>query len=236
MKKIISIMLTILLLFVAASMFGCYKKEVYGDLVCGIRGGKTMIDIFGLSEEGKNKEIIIIPKVIDGYKVQLMGKSSLFGVVSPDFQSEKLKRLYFETELDYRRLSLQEAVNLEKVFILDANGNHIVSLDAKECFLNKLDADVYKEVTDRVRPANVAYFYNYENAPNDGYYWIDDLEDGEKITYIPENPTREGYLFGGWFKDEACTEVWDFEKDAIIKPAEGFYENKIFAKWNKKNY
>lgn len=45
--------------------------------------------------------------------------------------------------------------------------------------------------------ANVSYFYNYEGAPNDGYYWLDDLEDGETIKYIPENPTREGYLFGG---------------------------------------
>lgn len=87
-----------------------------------------------------------------------------------------------------------------------------------------------------VIPANISYFYNYEDAPNDGYYWLDDLEDGEKITYIPENPTREGYLFGGWFKDEACTEVWDFETDTITKPAEGYYENKIYAKWNKKNY
>lgn len=40
MKKIISIMLTVLLLFVAAGTYGCYKKEVYGDLVCGIRGGE----------------------------------------------------------------------------------------------------------------------------------------------------------------------------------------------------
>lgn len=85
-----------------------------------------------------------------------------------------------------------------------------------------------------VIPANISYFYNYEDAPNDGYYWLDDLEDGKTITYIPENPTREGYLFGGWFKDEACTEVWDFETDTIIKPAEGYYENKIYAKWNKK--
>lgn len=235
MKKIISIMFTILLLFVAAGTYGCYKKEVYGDLVCGIRGGKTMIDIFGLSEEGKNKEIIIIPKVIDGYKVQLMGKATTFGIVSPDFRSEKLKRLYFEAEVNFQSLYFQETVNLEKIFILDANGDYLVSLEAKECFLNKTDAEICKEYMN-VRAANVAYFYNYENAPNDGYYWIDDLENGEKITYIPENPTREGYLFGGWFKDEACTEVWDFEKDAIIKPAEGFYENKIFAKWNKKNY
>ena len=77
MKKIISIMFTILLLFVTAGTYGCYKEKVYGDLIYGIRGASEYVDIFGLSEEGKNKEIIIIPTEIDGYEVQLMGKSSL---------------------------------------------------------------------------------------------------------------------------------------------------------------
>lgn len=130
----------------------------------------------------------------------------------------------------------QEVKNLEKVFILEiSEGSGPLKYLPVEILIKKTDEEKYGE-PGHSRAANVAYFYNYENAPNDGYYWLDDLEDGEKITYIPENPTREGYLFGGWFKDEACTEVWDFETDTITKPAEGYYENKIYAKWNKKNY
>jgi len=59
--------------------------------------------------------------------------------------------------------------------------------------------------------ANVSFFYNYSAAPNDGYYWIDDLEQGEKFITIPKNPTRDHYTFTGWYRDSECTEPIDFE-------------------------
>ena len=45
--------------------------------------------------------------------------------------------------------------------------------------------------------ANVSYYYNYEDAENYGYYWADDCDYGGKIEFIPEEPEREGYEFGG---------------------------------------
>ena len=32
---------------------------------------------------------------------------------------------------------------------------------------------------------------------------------------IPENPTREGYDFSGWYVDYACSDAWDIETDTI---------------------
>lgn len=32
---------------------------------------------------------------------------------------------------------------------------------------------------------------------------------------MPESPTREGYLFTGWYTDYACYEAWDPENDVI---------------------
>ena len=32
---------------------------------------------------------------------------------------------------------------------------------------------------------------------------------------VPEAPTREGYLFTGWYKDHACFEQWNVEIDTI---------------------
>ena len=38
---------------------------------------------------------------------------------------------------------------------------------------------------------------------------------GPRITYIPEAPTREGYTFGGWYKEEECINAWNFETDTL---------------------
>jgi len=35
----------------------------------------------------------------------------------------------------------------------------------------------------------------------------------------PEPPTREGYTFGGWFKDENCFYPWDMEQSIVCEPA-----------------
>ena len=72
--------------------------------------------------------------------------------------------------------------------------------------------------------ANIEFMYNYENAPNKGHYWIDDLETGEILSYIPSNPTRDGYTFGGWYADSECTIEYDFNVPHIKKDLlEGSY-------------
>lgn len=50
------------------------------------------------------------------------------------------------------------------------------------------------------------------------------LNDGDKIAK-PENPTRNGFAFEGWFKDAKFTEAVDFEKDRIKGNVT------VFAKW-----
>ena len=50
-------------------------------------------------------------------------------------------------------------------------------------------------------------------------------EDG-KISK-PADPTKAGYKFGGWYKDEALTEPFDFSKDTIDA------DTTLYAKWDK---
>ena len=45
---------------------------------------------------------------------------------------------------------------------------------------------------------------------------------------VPENPTREGYEFTGWYVDHACDDLWEVETDKI----EGNVT--LYAGWEKK--
>ncbi len=44
---------------------------------------------------------------------------------------------------------------------------------------------------------------------------------------VPETPTREGYLFTGWYKDQACFEQWNVETETIET------DMTLYAGWEK---
>ena len=43
----------------------------------------------------------------------------------------------------------------------------------------------------------------------------------------PEPPTREGYVFDGWYEDPACDILWDVEEDIIET------DITLYAGWQK---
>lgn len=88
--------------------------------------------------------------------------------------------------------------------------------------------------------ANTSYLFNYEGAPNEGYFYINDFARGGKIEDTPYEPRREGYTFGGWYKEPECVNKWDFETDKLPEARydeEGyitdFVETKLYAAWIK---
>ena len=48
--------------------------------------------------------------------------------------------------------------------------------------------------------------------------------EGQKVTK-PQDPTKENYIFSGWYKEAACTTVWDFEKETVMSNVT------LYAKW-----
>jgi hypothetical protein len=81
--------------------------------------------------------------------------------------------------------------------------------------------------------------YNYDNAFNDGYYWVDSY-DNSIVEFIPPNPNRDGYIFGGWFKEKECINLWDFNSDTtgdelIVSRDSIVYDEylgiSLYAKW-----
>lgn len=55
---------------------------------------------------------------------------------------------------------------------------------------------------------------------------IDDLEvEKNGKIHQPENPVLAGYIFDGWYQDEACEILFNFEKDVIEE------NTRLYAKW-----
>lgn len=99
----------------------------------------------------------------------------------------------------------------------------------------------WKDGTGRSQIANTSYLFNYEESPNDGYFFINDFERGGLIEDTPYEPQREGYTFGGWYKEADCINKWDFATDRLPEATydedgyvTNFVETKLYAAWIKK--
>lgn len=65
-------------------------------------------------------------------------------------------------------------------------------------------------------------FYTGQNATKIETYF--DIHVDSKIE-APEEPTRDGFFFDGWYKDIAFTQAWDFDNDVVTQTTI------LFAKW-----
>ena len=227
-----------------------------GDFFYKVQNGE--VGIVGLSGEGRKKEEIIVPPFIDGKKVTFFNERQGGYVYDgyTNIESDELVRFYAPYTLLKVYANMGGAIrgkNLIAIFYpsyaLFENGEFDDRDNLKDIFnresyvtikaynyLSEIHSEIYIK---KVHPANVAYLFNYENSPNDNYYFIDNVEGGSLIRNAPA-PEREGYEFQGWYKDAACENAWDFDADTTAETLydenekEVFAETKLYAKWQAK--
>ena len=131
--------------------------------------------------------------------------------------------------------------NTEKIFLTRKIFDICLSYEDK--FLQTasyqgLVLNVLSEFVDKIiQIANTTYLFNYEGSPNEDVFFINNFERGGLIEDVPYKPTREGYEFGGWYKEPECVNKWNFEIDTLSAPDydnDGeliFKETKLYAKW-----
>ncbi len=83
------------------------------------------------------------------------------------------------------------------------------------------DITVYAKWSD-TQVHRVVFHPNGGTVTPDSYY----VDDGQKIINPPK-PTRDGYSFDGWFRDEAFTNIWNFDTDVV----HGYTD--LYAKWTQ---
>lgn len=252
MKKII---LLIFIVFFSFTLSACNSQKIveyensYFKYVIIQDNPNTSkkICLYGLTELGLQQTNIIIPEYIDGLKVDELGYYKALGgmwvgkEVVPFTVGDSMKKIFipykFTNENNY-----YVNLNIEAINAYVISWNEIITSD----FLIKNDVisyNLYKYACDNdsYSPkylANVSYMYNYENSPNDGYYWAD-IYDNSLITFVPPIPNRNGYVFDGWYKEAECINKWEFECDItgdILSISNNKYEEYpgtyLYAKWS----
>ncbi len=209
--------------------------------------------VLGLSEVGKKKKEIILPKEIDGRYYYIEDIAEWAGSRSALFEGE-MEKFYIEYTRQYStiprstpklRLS-PKCINLKKVILnIDAEISENYDNDNLVYYYN---CDIYKEkikkqgqdenIVGGIRKlANLQLLYNYNESPNEGYFWIDDIDNGEKVEVIPDTPEREGYTFGGWYTEEECENKFDFNtvfNKPVLEKGDIYpddYVTYLYAKW-----
>ncbi|MBR3571181.1 MAG: InlB B-repeat-containing protein [Mycoplasmataceae bacterium] len=234
MKKIF---LSLFLLIFSLCLVGCRDETVktYYDEYFTYSKKEYLNDgtiyLTGLTEMGKEQEVLYIPSEYKGNKVKLSNNSIISNLLI--IESDKLKKIYIDEGItECGNLSVVN--NSVEIIILSSNVTS--KPDRGQVYVT---SEVYEKINSKfIMPANISFRWNYEGAPNNGYFWIDDYNN-ELINYIPIEPVRDGYVFDGWYKESTCINKWDFSVDVIPEKEYNsdyeyiFYETVLYAKWIK---
>ncbi len=241
MKKIL---FSILLLLFSLCISGCKPKnnlKTYEDFKYYLFD--DIAYIYELSGEGKTKDTIIFPSVIDKYSTGLGYKIGLMKPNEVILDSNNTMSIYFNSDI-INNVFRDNAVyfkitNIENIKIFLPYTTHLIEKVEHREHSIYYSNEFYKKnnyVSTNLngKIANVSYCYNYEKEFRT--FFIDDV-DGEKIKNIPPVPQRIGYAFVGWYKEKECINEWDFENDIVASKKyseDGEYlynETILYAKW-----
>ena len=229
----------ILLLVLCASMMlfasGCTKKESkYKETEYFIyhiydAGDHKEARIDRLTEKGKQLKNIVIPEEIDGYIVTSLDTHA---------ETPNLRKIV----VSYNVRSINSWLSDGNLFVHGyPQGLKVLYINCRYIKGTLMEPDFYiataaKDNFQKLNPgsyafANMQYLFNYENAQNEGVFFIDDLDIGEELEIIPEIPKRDGFAFTGWYAEPECTNK--VELNGYVKTDEEIVY--LYAGWKENN-
>ena len=220
--RLISILLALLMSCSVLTLFsGCFvdlifpeadMQRVYGDFIYSYisspgsqrtaKNGQYVV-VRELTDEGEEKDVIVVPEEIDGKKVVQTGFHA-FAV--SDMLAGKYSKIYLQNTV-----LVVFGVNVSaKAFFLEKPNEKYLK-EEQGLYTAYVSIDVYEELKEKdiyhqLCPGNVTYIVDGE---------IYGFDDADIFITKPDDPIKEGYQFAGWYKDSECTDEWDFENDKV---------------------
>ena len=249
LKKIILCILAFSILICACGCSATESIELNGVTYnkCS-RGEVKCMTILAVGYNYVESNMVYIPDEANGRVVTDVGTKPIYGnSIAKIYGVEKV---YFPWSIKYSPVGNIE-YTLEVKYIISASTVTLIDTHHQPIFViprgmyNEPERDyairgVHTTINlteeSNILPANIAYFFNYEQNPNEGYFFVDLLEESGKITKPPYDPKREGYTFLGWYKEPECVNAWDFENDVVEiqydEDGNRIYEEIcLYAKW-----
>ena len=212
--------------------------------------GLYKIDDF---ERSINETTIIVPDNVNGNDLRLLGGKGFMLTMQFYLECSKTERIYLPWSI-FARGEFAQFDYSEKLRYVILCSNHSLVTDFEpiknkgsayvitnyyyEKALGKGNSYLENQMRRHYLPANIAFLFNHAGNPNEGYFFIDLIEESGKIMKPPYDPRREGFIFQGWYKDAECTERWDFETDEITirfdEEGNRIYEEiRLYADWEE---
>lgn len=261
MRKLITVFL---MLSMALSLSSCLKSREYekDGVKYVMRGDVYAVVSINDSKNSSDLCNIFIPDKINERDVIFVGNNTPVSGWEIYTSLKKTERIYFPWCIG--GFSICEwasgTENDKLTYVISASTNQLIATSkirngAKYVIPHPLYLKVINEefldlnicsgcinledFQDRFIFANIAYIFNYEGNPNEGYFFIDLIEETSKLNKPPYDPKREGYTFCGWYKETECINEWNFGTDEVIinfdEEGNRIYEEiKLYAKWTEK--
>lgn len=235
--KRFTLLFSILLFMVGITSCNTSYTE-YGFFEVKIRGDE--VDIYGITEEGEQQEMLIFPSEIDGRTIINIGysftiKYSLNSTNLHVAVINKTNRIYDNAFVNLTRSSAPNILvmifnSLTKIELpynlIGGRGARIVIPFEVFDEYNNSDNGNYVQLRDYFEKSRVSFYYNYEGSPNDDLYWTSYDKEEEMITK-PTDPTRDDYQFKGWYYEKEGTTEFNFEDGNTIS----ITDVALYAKW-----
>ncbi len=246
-KKILALLiLAVMSLLMVSSLFGCKladeDRKFYTDyFFCIYNEDYTEVTILELTDLGKEQEILVIPKTINGVPVNILGGYTIqWGGPNTghNLASNYTKKIYvdFNIHISDRSLNMPHLQDIivspfdfdSSIRILSnkAQGETSVNVFIRQGIIGTdyfIKNGIHESYDKFFKEANISFYIDDSGMP----YFVDSYSPSD-LYLLPQIPIKDGFVFEDWYLEAECINKWNGEY-----PQSQEEKLNLYAKWIK---